>query len=77
MKLDKDYTKEPYSFLVNDATLSSDNPLRFRNTLYKMTVTEKIKTINNKVEQKKAQYDLDGQTARKRLARKSFYNKKI
>ena len=22
----KDYTKEPYSFLVNDATLSSDNP---------------------------------------------------
>ena len=30
MKLDKDYTKEPYSFLVNDTTLSSDNPLRFR-----------------------------------------------
>ena len=30
MKLYKDYTKEPYSFLVNDTTLSSDNPLRFR-----------------------------------------------
>ena len=30
MKLDKDYTKELYSFLVNDTTLSSDNPLRFR-----------------------------------------------
>ena len=27
MKLYKDYTKEPYSFLVNDAALSSDNPL--------------------------------------------------
>ena len=26
----KTYTAEPYSFLVNDATLTSDNPLRFR-----------------------------------------------
>ena len=25
LKLDKDYTKKPYSFLVNDTTLSSDN----------------------------------------------------
>ena len=33
MKLYKDYTKEPYSFLVNDTTLSSDNPLRFRKNL--------------------------------------------
>ena len=33
MKLYKDYTKEPYSFLVNDAILSSDNPLRFRKNL--------------------------------------------
>ena len=33
MKLYKDYTKEPYSFLVNDTTLSSDNSLRFRNNL--------------------------------------------
>ena len=27
MKLYKEYTKEPYSFLVNNLTLSSDNPL--------------------------------------------------
>ena len=33
MKLYKDYTKEPYSFLVNDTTLSSDNPLRIRKNL--------------------------------------------
>ena len=33
MKLYLDYTKEPYSFLVNDTTLSSDNPLRFRKNL--------------------------------------------
>ena len=29
MKLYKDYTKELFSLLVNDTTLSSDNPLRF------------------------------------------------
>ena len=33
MKLYKDYTKEPYSFLVNDGTLSSDYQLRFRKKL--------------------------------------------
>ena len=33
MKLYKDYTKESYSFLVNNTTLSSDNPLRFRKNL--------------------------------------------
>ena len=33
MKLYKDYTKEAYSFLVNDTTLSSDNPLQLRNDL--------------------------------------------
>ena len=33
MKLYKDYTKEQYSFLVNDTTLLSDNPLRFRKNL--------------------------------------------
>ena len=27
-------TVEPYSFLVNDTTLSSDNPLRFRKNLF-------------------------------------------
>ena len=29
-----------------------------------MTTSEKIKTINNKVEQNKAQYDLDRETAK-------------
>ena len=32
MKVYEEYTKEPYSFLMND-TLSSDNPLRFRKNL--------------------------------------------
>ena len=29
MKIYKKYTAEPYSFLVNDTTLSSHNPIRF------------------------------------------------
>ena len=33
-KIYKKCTDEPYSFLVNDTTLSSDNPLRFRKNLY-------------------------------------------
>ena len=34
MKIYKECTKEPYSFLVNDTTLQSDNPLRFRYNLF-------------------------------------------
>ena len=33
MKLFKDYTKEPYSSLVNNTNLSLDNLLRFRKNL--------------------------------------------
>ena len=31
---------------------------------YKMSISEKIKVINNKIKQNKAQYDLDRQTAK-------------
>ena len=33
MNIYRKYTKEPYSFLVNDTTLPSDDPLRFRKNL--------------------------------------------
>ena len=33
VKLYKDYTEEPNSFLVNDTISSTDNPLRFRKNL--------------------------------------------
>ena len=33
MKIFQEYNEEPYSFLVNDTTLSSDNPLWFRKNL--------------------------------------------
>ena len=32
----KKCTNKPYSFLVNDTTLASDNPLRFRKNLYNL-----------------------------------------
>ena len=35
MKIYKKYTAEPYSFLVNDTTLSSGNPLRLRKSILK------------------------------------------
>ena len=31
----KNYTREPYCFLVNDTTLPLDNPLRFGKSLLK------------------------------------------
>ena len=34
IKIHKKCTAEPYSFLVNDTTLASDNPLRFRKNLF-------------------------------------------
>ena len=33
IKIYEKYTVEPYSFLVNDTTSPSDNPLRFRKNL--------------------------------------------
>ena len=33
IKIYKKYTVEPYSFLVNNTTLPSNNPLRFKNIL--------------------------------------------
>ena len=36
IKIYKKCTAEPYSFLVNDTTLASDNPLRFRKNLFKI-----------------------------------------
>ena len=35
IKIYKNCTAKPYSFLLNDATLPSDNPLRFRKNISK------------------------------------------
>ena len=47
---------------MNDKTLSSDHSLRSRKS--KKIISEKIKAINNKMEQNKAQYDSERQTAK-------------
>ena len=56
MNLYKKCTTKPYSLLVNDATLASDNPSRFRKNLL-----ERIKrltmTIDNKFRDEKLQSD--------------------
>ena len=56
MKLYKEHTKEPYSFFVNDITLSLDN-LDLGRTYNKMSICEKIKAIDSKIKQNKAQYN--------------------
>ena len=59
----KDFSKrykELFYFWVNDITLPIDNLLRLRNC-YEMAVGENIKTIDNKIEQNKTQYNLNSQ----------------
>ena len=66
----RDCTKIPYSFLTIDTTLPASDPLIFRKNLlpsYKMTVTDQLKTIDNKIKVNQAQYHLD------RLAGKISY----
>ena len=38
IKIYKKCTVEPYSFMVNDTTLPSDNPLRFRKNISKISI---------------------------------------
>ena len=49
---------------MKDTTLPSDNPLNLERTYYKTTFSDIIKTIDNKIEQNKCQFDLDKQTAK-------------
>ena len=52
MKLYKEYTKEPYLFLVNKATFIIRQSITIQEELIiKMSITEKIKAINSKMEQ--------------------------
>ena len=57
MKIYKECTKEPYSFLVNNTTLQSDNPLRFRYNLFGQ-YNNKIMTIDDQIKSEKLQYDI-------------------
>ena len=45
MKIYEDYTKEPFSFLVNNTTLPSDNLLRFRKNLLARKSNQQIPNL--------------------------------
>ena len=59
MKTYRKYSSEPYSFLVNDTTLLSGNPLSFRKNLFRITYN-KIMTIEDQIRDEKLQYDING-----------------
>ena len=61
IKIQKKCTAEPYSYLVNDATLASDNPLRFRK---KFLTYNKIMTINDQIRDEKLQHDINREAAK-------------
>ena len=52
----KIHKKYPYPFLVNDATLASDNPLKFRKIFL---IYNKIMTIDDQIKNDKLQYDIN------------------
>ena len=63
MKIYKKYSKEPYFFLVNDTTLPSDDPLRFRKNLLGQYII-KIMTIEDQIKDEKLQYDINSEAAK-------------
>ena len=57
----RECTVKPYSFLVNDTTLASDNPLRS----YRIFLTyNKIITINDQIRDEKLLYDINREAAK-------------
>ena len=62
MNLYKKCTAKPYSFLVIDATLASDNPSRFRKNLLERM--QKLMAIDDKIRDGKLQYDITREAAK-------------
>ena len=56
----RECTAEPYSFLVNDTTLASDNPLRFRKLFLKYNKNHD----NDQIRDEKLQYDVNREAAK-------------
>ena len=68
MKIYRKCTSEPYSFLTINATLPTNNFLEFRKNLFrfiiKMTLTDVIKILDDKIKANQAQHDLDREAAK-------------
>ena len=63
MKIFKKYTAEPYSFLVNDTALLSDNLLRFRKSLFGIIYNKTI-TTEDQIRNEKLKYDINIEAAK-------------
>ena len=63
MNLRKKCSSKPYSFLVFDATLASDNPSCFRKNLLER-MQQLITTIDDKIRDEKLQYDINRKAAK-------------
>ena len=68
MRIYRECTREPYCFLTIYTSLSAGDPLRFRkksfNTLIKLTVTDEIKILDDKIKSNQVQYDLGREAAK-------------
>ena len=63
MKLHKKCPAKPYSFLANDTTLVSDNPLRFLCHLFERTWKSDHKA-DDKIRDEKLQYNINKEAAK-------------
>ena len=60
VKIYRDGTKKPYSFLTIDTALPASDPLeKIWFLLINLAVTNQLKIIDNKIKVNQAQYDLD------------------
>ena len=67
VKIYRECTIEPYSFLTIDTQIPASDLLRFRkncSTLTKMTIPDQITTLDRKIKQNKVQYDLERKAAK-------------
>ena len=49
MEIYKECAKKPFSFLTTDTNLPASNPQRFSFNFIKMTVTDQIKILDDKI----------------------------
>ena len=68
MKIYRKCTNEPYSFVTIDITLPTNNYLRFGEKSFrsfiKMTLTDELKILDNKIKSNQTQYDLHREAAK-------------
>ena len=68
VKIYGECTKELYNFFTIDTTLPVSDPLRFRKNFFrifiKMTLTDELKILDDKIKANQAQHDLGKEAAK-------------